>query len=266
MRAHFLNRMRMTSLSRKMTLFYGGLVVVAIAMILVGMRIGIARYAERNINQEMAAGSAVFDRIATMRYGQMRQAGQVLSADFGFRAAAATRDALTIGSALDNLKRRQGLEQAMLVGTDGTVTGFSGALSDADKDALWSALDAGAQQGLLTLNDRAYSVVAAPVRAPELIGWVVFANVIDARELETMAKLTAIDLKPRHHAGRDTRPRHPRGQDRRQPRGTADHSRRAFPDPGDPRSPISAKARPAGRARRSCSNTACRAPWKIICR
>ncbi|MGL1608676.1 hypothetical protein ACSTIN_23045, partial [Vibrio parahaemolyticus] len=85
--------------------------VLAIALIVVGMRFGIATYAEANINQEMTAGSAVFDRIAAMRYGQMQQAGRVLSHDFGFRSAVASGDAPTILSALDSLKQRQGIAQ-----------------------------------------------------------------------------------------------------------------------------------------------------------
>ena len=75
------------SLSRKMTLIYGGLVIIAVVLILGVTRIGVARYAERNINTEMAAGSALFDRIAAMRYDQIRQGGQILSSDFGFRTA-----------------------------------------------------------------------------------------------------------------------------------------------------------------------------------
>ena len=79
------------SLSRKMTLIYGGLVIVAVVLILGVTRLGVARYAERNIDSEMAAGSALFDRIAAMRYDQIRQGGQILSSDFGFRTAIATQ-------------------------------------------------------------------------------------------------------------------------------------------------------------------------------
>ena len=188
---------RPASLSVKMTLFYGLLVIVVIALILGGTRIGIARYAERNIGREMAAGSAVFDRIATMRYDQIRQAATMMSSDFGFRSAAATGDSPTIASALDSLKHRQAIEQAVFVDINGTVTGFTGAIGKSDEEALWTALDDGARQGLITLGNRTYRAVAAPVNAPMLVGWVVFANRLDQRELSGIARLTAIDLKPR---------------------------------------------------------------------
>lgn len=191
------HRRWLTSLSRKMTLFYGALTVVAIAMMVVGMRYGIAAYAEASINQEMASGSAVFDRIAAMRYGQMQQAGRVLSHDFGFRSAVASGDAPTILSALDSLKQRQGIGQAMVVGEDGSIIGFPGHLNDEFKDNLWKALDGGSQRGVIALAGKTYSAVAEPIEAPNLLGWVVFANPVGPGELGDIARLTTLDLKPR---------------------------------------------------------------------
>jgi diguanylate cyclase (GGDEF)-like protein len=186
----------LSSLSRKMTLFYGALFVCAVAMILGGTRMGIERYAERIINREMLAGSAVFDRIASMRYDHMRQAGQVLSSDFGFRAAVATGDAPTIASALDSLKHRLNLSQAFMVGFDGSVVGLGANVDQAERRKLWSALDNGAEQGVLQLGGRNYSAVAAPINAPSLIGWVVFANNLDGREMRSLTRLSALELHP----------------------------------------------------------------------
>ena len=132
------------TLSRKMTLFYGGLFILAVAMILTGTRMGIERYAERIINREMLAGSAVFDRVAGMRYDQMQQAGQVLSSDFGFREAAATGDSPTIASALDSLKHRMGLSHAFMVTMDGSVIGLGETVGAADCADLLESLNNGA--------------------------------------------------------------------------------------------------------------------------
>jgi diguanylate cyclase (GGDEF)-like protein len=184
------------TLSRKMTLFYGGLFILAVAMILTGTRMGIERYAERIINREMLAGSAVFDRVAGMRYDQMQQAGQVLSSDFGFREAAATGDSPTIASALDSLKHRMGLSHAFMVTMDGSVIGLGETVGSAERADLLNALDNGADQGVLRLGGKNYSVVAAPVKAPMLIGWVVFAKAMDANELHSLARLSALELHP----------------------------------------------------------------------
>ncbi|GAA0738253.1 hypothetical protein GCM10009106_26220 [Sphingomonas japonica] len=186
----------LASLSRKLTIFYAVLFGAAVALILGGARWGIERYAERIVNAEMASGSAVFDRITAMRYTQLGDASRVLASDFGFRSAVATGDAPTIASALDSLQQRLGLAQAFLVGTDGSVVGYRGTLTDRDAAALFDALDAGARRGVLRIGDTDFSAAATPVKAPVLVGWVVFANRLDAAELGSLAQLSAIDLKP----------------------------------------------------------------------
>lgn len=142
-----------TSLSAKLTLFYAGLFALAAALILLGAQTGISAYAERMVASEMAAGAKVFDRVTTMRYAQLGDAGRVLAADFGFREAAATGDAPTIASALDSLRGRLNLDQAFFVDIDGNVTGFTGVLPATDAETLRAALDGGANSGVLRLGD-----------------------------------------------------------------------------------------------------------------
>ncbi|WP_245844078.1 putative bifunctional diguanylate cyclase/phosphodiesterase [Sphingomonas spermidinifaciens] len=185
------------SLSTKLTLFYAALFALAAALILLGAKVGITAYAERMVASEMDAGAQVFDRVATMRYAQLRDAGRVLAADFGFREAAATNDAPTIASALESLKGRLRLDQAFLVGTDGSVTGFAGDLPPDDAEALRSALDRGASAGVLRLGHARFNAAAASVDTPMTIGWLVLGNRVDHRELAALSKLSAIDLAPR---------------------------------------------------------------------
>lgn len=184
------------SLRAKLTLFYAALFSGAVGLILVGAQVGIERYAEHIVATEMDAGSKVFDRVAAMRYAQLGDAGRVLAADFGFRAAAATGDGPTIASALDSLKQRLRVSQAFLVGTDGRVVGYQGKLSQRDADALFEALDGGATTGVVEIGRASFNASAVPVEAPVLVGWVVFANAIDAAELRSLAGLSAIGLKP----------------------------------------------------------------------
>ncbi len=194
--AHIKHRVEST-LSLKMTLFYGALFVVTVALILAGARQGIERYAEILINREMTAASAVFDRVASLRYEQLKQGGRVLSGDFGFRTAAATGDAPTIISALDSLKHRQSLDNAFMVTIDGGFVGADIRLTPAERRRIWDALDSGAQQGIMHWGGRNHSLVAAPVEAPNLIGWVVFSNDFGAAQLQDIARLSSVDLSPR---------------------------------------------------------------------
>ncbi|MDI1296575.1 MAG: EAL domain-containing protein [bacterium] len=185
-----------STLTVKMTLFYGALFVAAMMLSLYGTRKAIENYAEDAIRKEMTVGSALFDRIAAMQFRQLAQAGSVLASDFGFREAVGTGDAPTIASALHSLKGRFKLDHAMFVSIDGTVSGDVGAISAQDELHLYDALDAGRAQGVARWGQESHMVAAAPVRAPMLMGWVVFAKNMGPKDLQALAKLSAIDLHP----------------------------------------------------------------------
>ncbi|WP_299648755.1 EAL domain-containing protein [Sphingomonas bacterium] len=185
------------SVSRKLTLFYASLFAVSATLMVGVAHVSIERYAEHIVGSEMEMGARVFDRITAMRYAQLGNAGQVLASDFGFRSAVATRDAPTIASSLDSLRRRRDLAQAFVVDLDGAVIGFDGALSAADRATVARAVRNGATQGLLPIGGQVYGATASPIRAPMTIGWVVFANPIDRAELAQLSSLSAIALQPR---------------------------------------------------------------------
>ncbi len=70
----------------------------------------------------------MFDRVWTLRANQLQGGASLLSRDFGFREAVASRDEATIGSALENLRVRLGIDMAFIVGVDGRVTGVDPAV------------------------------------------------------------------------------------------------------------------------------------------
>ena len=167
------------------------------ALVLIGARIAIEHYAERIISRELTAASRMFQRFASMRYDQMEQAAQVLAADFGFRAAVATRDGPTIESALVSLKTRLGISHAFLVDLDGNITGLDEQIGKSDVQALWHAVDNGSTHGVLQLGKYDYRAGAAPVKLPDLAGWVVFANRLDDKEMASLTNLSSIPLEAR---------------------------------------------------------------------
>ncbi|HLO19119.1 MAG TPA: EAL domain-containing protein, partial [Sphingomicrobium sp.] len=59
---------------------------------------------------------------------------------------------------------------------------------------LWEPLDEGHLTGVSMLAGRPQQLVAAPIMAPTLIGWVVFAADLDAREMRSLERLSAIPL------------------------------------------------------------------------
>lgn len=181
------------SLSTRLTVLYAGLFGVAMLLVAGSVWLAIQATARHEVSRELAAGGAVFDRIWAMRAGQLADGATVLSRDFGFRAAISTNDAATVSSALDNLRGRLKLDVAFVVGQDGTVTGLQG-LDEAAAGKLWSALDGGASEGILQIGKHPYQAISAPIMAPDLKGWVVFAMRMDRRELAQLERLSAIPL------------------------------------------------------------------------
>ena len=60
--------------------------------------------------------------------------------------------------------------------------------------SLWDPLDSGRFRGVAVLGGAPRQLVAAPVMAPSLIGWVVFAADLDDREMRSLERLSAIPL------------------------------------------------------------------------
>ncbi len=182
------------SLRTRLTVLYAALFGLAMLLVALAVYGAITAAARRQVENELVAGGAVFDRLWTLQSDQLSDAASVLARDYGFREAAATSDQATIASALENLKGRLGLDVAFLVGMDGKVTGLAGADADMSRQ-LWEDLDGGAVSGVLQLKDQPYQAVSAPVLAPQALGWVVFAQRLDRAEMASLEELSSIPLK-----------------------------------------------------------------------
>lgn len=182
-----------TSLRARLTVLYAGLFGVALLVTAVAVYASVSANARMSVERQLTSGGAVFDRVWALKASQLTDSATVLSRDFGFREAVATHDAPTVESALENLRNRLKIDRALLVGADGTVTGASGLTEEAASD-LWYALDSGATSGVLTIAGKPYQAVAAPVMAPQLTGWVIFAERLDQPELKALESLASIPL------------------------------------------------------------------------
>ncbi len=201
-----LPRFRTRHLRTRLALLFGGLFAAAMLCISVALWSVVESNATTSVRAELTASGTVFDRIWSQRTAQLRDAAGLLARDFGFRAAVATGDRQTAVSALTNLKDRLGVSTAFIVGMDGSVEGVDATDLRADAEKLWIPLDAGQSEGVVTLGKAARQFVAAPVMAPELTGWVVFAADLDAKEMSALQRLSAIPLSAAvHQRGPDGR-------------------------------------------------------------
>jgi EAL domain-containing protein (putative c-di-GMP-specific phosphodiesterase class I)/GGDEF domain-containing protein len=180
-------------LQTKLTVLYAGLFALVLSLVAVTVYVAIASNAQRAVRQELAASGTVFDRVWALRTQRLQDGAELLSRDFGFRAAVATHDRPTVESAVANLRQRLGLDLAFTVGVDGEVVGLDPARLDLEK--LWAALDAeDGAQGVFAIDGKPYQLISAPILSPTLTGWIVFAAKLDEREMRSLETLSAIGL------------------------------------------------------------------------
>lgn len=188
-----IDRFRFGSLKLRIAVLYTALFAAVMTAIIVLSAAGLSRFAEEGASQDLSANARVFDELLSLRAQQMRNSADVLANDFGFREAVATGDSQTIDSALFSLRDRSGAASAFVVGLDGSLLA-AGENRISSPEALWYPLDAGEHRGVILLGDHLALAAAAPIKAPDTVGWLVIAQPLDASELERLTSFAAIPL------------------------------------------------------------------------
>lgn len=182
------------SLSTRLTVQFALLFAAAMLAVSAALSTFIAGAASREVEGQLQSSGAVYDRLWEQRAHELQNAAQLLARDFGFRAAVATADQATMQSALGNAAARLKVRSAFIVTADGKVTAVDPSIPVNETRRLWDPLDEGRLTGVSVLAGRPRQLVAAPIMAPTLIGWVVFAADLDPREMRGLERLSAIPL------------------------------------------------------------------------
>ena len=182
------------SLSTRLTVQFALLFAAAMLVVCAALSTFISGSASREVEGQLQSSGAVYDRLWQQRAHELQNAAQLLARDFGFRAAVATGDQATMQSALGNAAARLKVRSAFIVTADGQVTAIDPSIPAAETTRLWDPLDEGRLTGVSVLAGRPRQLVAAPIMAPTLIGWVVFAADLDPREMRGLERLSAIPL------------------------------------------------------------------------
>jgi diguanylate cyclase (GGDEF)-like protein len=189
------------SLSARLTVQFALLFAGAMIAVSVALWSFIATSASKEVESQLQSSGAVYDRLWQQRAHELQNAAQLLARDFGFRAAVATGDEPTMQSALGNAASRLNVRNAFIVTADGRVSAVGPSIGRAQSQELWESLDDGRLAGVSLVAGRPRQLVAAPIMAPTLIGWVVFAADLDNREMLGLERLSAIPLRAAVVAG-----------------------------------------------------------------
>jgi diguanylate cyclase (GGDEF)-like protein len=182
------------SLSARLTVQFALLFAAAMLAVSAALSSFIADSASRQVEGQLQSSGAVYDRLWEQRTQELQNTAQLLARDFGFRAAVASADRATMQSALGNAAARLKVRSAFIVTADGRVSAIDRSVSASEAAALWEPLDDGRLTGVSVLSGKPRQLVAAPIMAPTLIGWVVFAADLDERQMRGLERLSAIPL------------------------------------------------------------------------
>lgn len=189
-----LRALRFGALSTRIALLYAGLFALVLGLVVSLAAGALARFGEASAARDLAANARVFDEILAARARQMGDQADVLAHDFGFREAVATGDAPTISSALTSLEGRVRSDMAFVLTLEGEVLAAD-ATGVPLPETMWTQLDKGGKRGIIRSEQGFALAAAAPVEAPDLIGWLVIAQPLDRDELDRLVELAPISLE-----------------------------------------------------------------------
>ncbi|HTT58309.1 MAG TPA: adenylate/guanylate cyclase domain-containing protein [Opitutaceae bacterium] len=163
--------------------------------------------ARREINHDLDIAARQFAKEIERGNGYLARTAEALSGDYAFKQTfARTQDAATLRSALESFKLRARPDLVACLSLDGAVLaetrdGPSAAayyrplVTAADNSDSLSATSYGLIDGAL------YSLTAVPIRAPDVVAWIIVGIRLDQRFIEGLKATSGVEITLRH-AGR----------------------------------------------------------------
>ena len=186
-------------LQRRIVVFFVVLLMAVQLASFLAIRFAIERTAQDSMREEMRVGARVFKRLMDQNSQQLVESTSVLTYDFGFREAIATRDRDTIASALRNHGARIKASGMSVIGLDGNYVADTHDESNAGKpypypEMVKVAGELGRATGVRMMGLKPHQVVVVPVLAPRPIAWVSMTFVIDDQTARDLQQLASADV------------------------------------------------------------------------
>ena len=175
------------------------LLLVVVAAVFFAVKVATSDAVHKQAHAQLKVGSRVFERLIDQRGRQLRDAVQLLAADFGFRDAVASQDSATIRSVLLNHGKRINASDMFLLGMDGTVVASTQPLVTEGTGFIYDkALRAArrSQQSVLIVpgGDTPHLLVESIVSAPLPLGRVVMGFPIDSDFAQELRSLSGLEV------------------------------------------------------------------------
>lgn len=185
------------SLKNKITLLCVGLVLLTTLVSLVSFWWSTSKFHEKKVNQDMVVAQNVYKQYLKSKESLLLTAARVLTSDFGFKQAVATRDAATISSVLYNHSKRIDADLMLLIDLWGELISANIAEESFNYDLrllMEELLNTPEQSAFVVLNQQLYQVILLPVKAPRTVAYNLVGFKIDDALANELKKLTGMDI------------------------------------------------------------------------
>ncbi|ASP49681.1 bifunctional diguanylate cyclase/phosphodiesterase [Cognaticolwellia beringensis] len=186
-----------TSLRRQITLLGVSLVILTVASLLaVSIWKSISSHSQQ-IDQRITSAENVLIEYLQAKEELLLTASKVLTADFGFKQAVATRDKGTIASVLDNHSSR--INASLMVLSDLNDNIISSSNNQLTFDSVFTESLINVKQNLnktqlMLLGGNLYQLIVLPVDAPRTIAYSIIGFQIDQAFVNELKRLMAIEV------------------------------------------------------------------------
>ncbi len=187
------------SFQGRVLFFFVGLYILAQVLAFLAVDSASTQTARVHINDELASGGMIFDRVIQDRSERFLLAAQVLSADFGFKTAFGSRDRPTLLSAMKNHAARINADVMLLVSLDRTLIADT-LHPDARREPfpyprlIKEAERSGKASAMAFFDGLLYRFIVVPLRAPLPVAWIIIGFRIDDDMVQDVKKLTSLDV------------------------------------------------------------------------
>lgn len=174
------------------------LLVTALAILYV-LSSTLSQHGKKQLQADLQLVQSVIEQVVQRERRALFNSASVLTRDFGFRRAVATKDAPTINSVLENHGNRVNADLALLMEMDGTLIATSGSEPLSGQgfgyaSLVEEALSEGGATSYVLYNDRLYLALLMPVMAPTPIAMTLFGVELNQDFLAELKKVADLEL------------------------------------------------------------------------
>ncbi len=183
-----------TSFRNRLLLLFLGLLGITLVVTIGAVLRATNENVETLVRRELQVAQRVFFAQLDENSRQLRERGELLADDFGFKRAIATGETETISSVLGNHGDRIDADLVAFLSPQREVRIATHDMNSAMAHLSEHLKSDDGLDRLAVIEHHPYQLVFVPVRAPDLIGWIGLGFAIDRKLLQRLKGLTKTDI------------------------------------------------------------------------